>query len=142
MDFIFPHHECEIAQSAAATGKQPVRYWVYNNMITIIRTYQGWLYLTVIIDLFDRKIVGWAMSNNLAAQSTVIPAWMVRAAGLIIFIERLWRSVKYDHVYLYPAAAGLELYQGLKEYFRYYNHDLRHQGIGREIPVELYYPAA
>ncbi len=35
MDLIFPHHECEIAQSTAALKKQPVRYWVHNNMITI-----------------------------------------------------------------------------------------------------------
>ncbi|MGC8864309.1 MAG: cysteine--tRNA ligase [Bacteroidales bacterium] len=35
MDLIFPHHEAEIAQSMAATGKQPVRYWIHNNMITI-----------------------------------------------------------------------------------------------------------
>ncbi len=35
MDLIFPHHECEIAQSVAVTGKQPVRYWIHNNMITI-----------------------------------------------------------------------------------------------------------
>ncbi len=35
MDLLFPHHECEIAQSVGATGKEPVRYWVHNNMITI-----------------------------------------------------------------------------------------------------------
>ena len=35
MDLLFPHHECEIAQSVAATGKEPVKYWVHNNMITI-----------------------------------------------------------------------------------------------------------
>ena len=35
MDLIFPHHECEIAQSTAALEKQPVKYWVHNNMITI-----------------------------------------------------------------------------------------------------------
>jgi cysteinyl-tRNA synthetase len=35
MDLIFPHHECEIAQSTAAQGHQPVRYWVHNNMVTI-----------------------------------------------------------------------------------------------------------
>ena len=35
MDLQFPHHECEIAQSTAATGKQPVKYWMHNNMITI-----------------------------------------------------------------------------------------------------------
>ncbi len=35
MDLIFPHHECEIAQSAAALGKDSVHYWMHNNMITI-----------------------------------------------------------------------------------------------------------
>jgi cysteinyl-tRNA synthetase len=35
MDLQFPHHECEIAQSTAAHGKEPVRYWMHNNMITI-----------------------------------------------------------------------------------------------------------
>lgn len=35
MDLMFPHHECEIAQSVAATGKEAVRYWMHNNMITI-----------------------------------------------------------------------------------------------------------
>jgi cysteinyl-tRNA synthetase len=35
MDLLFPHHECEIAQSNAATGKDAVRYWMHNNMITI-----------------------------------------------------------------------------------------------------------
>jgi cysteinyl-tRNA synthetase len=35
MDLLFPHHESEIAQSVAANGKMPVRYWMHNNMITI-----------------------------------------------------------------------------------------------------------
>jgi len=35
MDLLFPHHECEIAQSTAANGKSAVRYWIHNNMITI-----------------------------------------------------------------------------------------------------------
>jgi len=35
MDLLFPHHECEIAQSTAALGKESVRYWIHNNMITI-----------------------------------------------------------------------------------------------------------
>ncbi|MDX9942522.1 MAG: cysteine--tRNA ligase [Bacteroidales bacterium] len=35
MDLLFPHHECEIAQSNAANGKDAVRYWLHNNMITI-----------------------------------------------------------------------------------------------------------
>jgi len=35
MDLTFPHHECEIAQSTAALGKESVHYWMHNNMITI-----------------------------------------------------------------------------------------------------------
>ena len=35
MDLIFPHHDCEIAQSTAADGKEAVRYWMHNNMVTI-----------------------------------------------------------------------------------------------------------
>jgi len=35
MDLQFPHHECEIAQSTAAQGRESVRYWIHNNMITI-----------------------------------------------------------------------------------------------------------
>ena len=35
MDLLFPHHECEIAQAVAANGKEHVKYWIHNNMITI-----------------------------------------------------------------------------------------------------------
>ena len=35
MDLVFPHHECEIAQSTAALGHETVKYWMHNNMITI-----------------------------------------------------------------------------------------------------------
>ncbi len=35
MDLLFPHHECEIAQSKIANGKDSVRYWMHNNMVTI-----------------------------------------------------------------------------------------------------------
>lgn len=58
-----------------------------------------------------------------------------------IFIERLWRSVKYEHVYLFPASDGLECYRGLKTYFEYYNNERRHQSLEDEIPVEVYHRA-
>jgi len=53
-------------------------------------------------------------------------------------VERFFRSLKYDYVYLHPANDGLELYQGVKEYIQYYNHTRHHQGIGRKIPASLY----
>ncbi|MDP6908180.1 MAG: cysteine--tRNA ligase [Flavobacteriales bacterium] len=35
MDLLFPHHECEIAQSVSSNGEEPVKYWLHNNMITL-----------------------------------------------------------------------------------------------------------
>ncbi len=35
MDLLFPHHECEIAQTVAGYGKEAVRYWMHNNMVTL-----------------------------------------------------------------------------------------------------------
>ncbi len=55
------------------TVAKPAQVWVSD--ITCIRTSKGWLYLTVIIDLFDRKVVGWAMSRGLSAEETTIAAW-------------------------------------------------------------------
>lgn len=47
--------------------------WVSD--ITYLPTRQGWLYVTVIMDLADRKIIGWAMSTKMSAEQTVIMAW-------------------------------------------------------------------
>ena len=55
------------------TTSRKSEVWVSD--ITYVETSQGWLYLTVIIDLFDRKVIGWAMSGNLSAESTIIKAW-------------------------------------------------------------------
>lgn len=59
-----------------------------------------------------------------------------------IFIERLWRSLKYEQVYLYPADDGVELYHGLQEWFRFYNEDRHHQTLRKRKPGELYRNAA
>jgi len=42
--------------------------------ITYIRTLEGWLYLTMIMDLYSRKIIGWSMSDRLTTETTTIPA--------------------------------------------------------------------
>lgn len=47
--------------------------WVSD--ITYIPTRQGWVYLTIIMDLYDRKIIGWSLSTSMTTQSTVTPAW-------------------------------------------------------------------
>jgi len=58
-----------------------------------------------------------------------------------VFIERLWRSLKYEHVYLNPAEDGLECFRGLKRYFEFYNHERRHSSISDEIPAVYYQQA-
>jgi putative transposase len=159
--------------------ERPNQVWAVD--LTYIPMKNGFLYLTAIIDLYSRFVVGWGLSNSMEADATLsvlkqaikdygkpeiinsdqgsqftCEKWVeylkdedirisMDGKGRVIdniFIERLWRSVKYDYVYLHPASDGLELYLGLKEHFRYYNHELHHQGIGRRIPADLYKPAA
>jgi len=59
-----------------------------------------------------------------------------------IYIERFWRTLKQDYVYIYPANNGIELHKGLKTFIDYYNNVKTHQGIERKIPVTLYKNAA
>ena len=58
-----------------------------------------------------------------------------------IFIERLWRSVKYEDVYLHCYETGQELYQGLKKYFSFYNCERRHSSIEYQHPQNLFLAA-
>lgn len=55
-----------------------------------------------------------------------------------IFIERLWRSVKYENVYLYVYEDGLSLYKGLNKYFDFYNNERHHQSLDYKAPVKIY----
>lgn len=59
-----------------------------------------------------------------------------------IFIERLWRTVKYEHIYLYVYEDGLSLYKGLQYYFSFYNGERRHQSLADVTPVTVYQKAA
>jgi putative transposase len=56
-----------------------------------------------------------------------------------VFIERLWRSVKYEDVYLKAYSSIAEARQGLKEYFEFYNPQRRHQSLDRRTPDDVYW---
>jgi len=56
------------------------------------------------------------------------------------FIERLWRSIKYEKIYLNPVSDGILLYKMIQEYFLYYNFSRRHQSIEDKFPYEFYNP--
>lgn len=67
---------------------KPSRVWVSD--ITFVPTKQGWLYLTIIMDLYDRKIIGWSLSTNMTAEDTVCKAWQMACvnravSSLLIF---------------------------------------------------------
>jgi putative transposase len=55
-----------------------------------------------------------------------------------VFVERLWRSVKYEHVYLYDYERVPELRTGLSHYFQFYNHERLHQALGYRTPAAVY----
>ena len=144
--------------------------------ITYIPMKQGFMYLTAIIDVYSRYIVGWGLSNSLDAGSSLkVLKEAVRIHGKPeilnsdqgcqftckgyvdylkanhiqismdgkgraldnIYIERFWRTIKYQYIYLNPAQNGLNLYQGIRKWIeRYHNRD--HQGIDRRKPALLY----
>ena len=55
-----------------------------------------------------------------------------------VYIERLWRSVKQENIYLNAYENGQEVYIGLQKYFEYYNKKRCHQSLHYKCPVELY----
>ena len=56
-----------------------------------------------------------------------------------VFIERLWRSVKYENVYLRAYENGREVQAGLTRYFDFYNRRRLHQAHDYRTPDEVYY---
>lgn len=55
-----------------------------------------------------------------------------------VFIERLWRSVKYEDIYLRDYADGHALHAGLTRYFRFYNHERPHGGLQNRTPASCH----
>jgi putative transposase len=56
-----------------------------------------------------------------------------------VFIERLWRSVKYENIYLRAYENGTQLRRGLTEYFDFYNTRRTHQALDYQTPDDVYY---
>src|SRR5277367_5725526 len=59
-----------------------------------------------------------------------------------VFIERLWRSVKYENIYLRAYETGTQLRRGLTEYFDFYNTRRTHQALDYQTPDDVYYGRA
>jgi putative transposase len=161
---------------------RPNQVWAID--ITYIAMPKGFMYLTAIIDVYSRYVVGWGLHNSLDAENALevfkmaiaqhgMPEiinsdqgsqftsalWTeyieIELQGKVqismdgkgratdnIFIERFWRTIKQDYVYIRPAENGVELFRGINEFIDYYNNKKPHQGIKRGIPVLLYRKAA
>ncbi len=55
-----------------------------------------------------------------------------------VFIERLWRSLKYELIYPGDFAGGAELFAALESYFHFYNFERPHQALGYQTPADLF----
>ena len=55
-----------------------------------------------------------------------------------IWIERFWRTIKYEYIYIHPEDTDAELYQGIKRFIDDYNYNRRHQGINHRVPGKIY----
>lgn len=157
---------------------------VWQTDITYIPMAKGFMYLTAIIDVYSRYIVGWSLSNTMDSEwcvDTLRAAVLTHGAPEIIntdqgaqytsevftgyvkglrergvklsmdgkgratdnaFIERFWRSVKYEHIYLNPTNDTLTLYRGIDGYIKYYNDELRQRNLDNQTPKTIYAKAA
>ena len=56
-----------------------------------------------------------------------------------IFVERLWRTIKYENIYMNEYQTVPELRSGLKRYFEFYNQERLHQSLGYKTPSEVHF---
>jgi putative transposase len=160
------------------TATQPNHIWAID--ITYIRLAQGWMYLVVVLDLYARYIVSWALDDSLEvpfvleavsqALSQATPViWnsdqgsqftsleytsRLKAAGVQIsmdgkgrafdniFVERLWRTIKYEEVYVRDYASPREARAGLSRFVRHYNEERPHSALKYQTPAAVYYGMA
>lgn len=79
-----------------------------------------------------------AFTTRLAAAGSRI-SWDGRGRALDnIFVERLWRSLKYEEVYLHDYQTVPEAVSGLGRYFRFYNEERLHQALGYQTPAQVF----
>jgi len=90
--------------------------------ITYIQTGQGWVYLTVIIDVFNRKVVGWAISYNLSTEANIITAWNMALKNNKITKELIFHS---DRVSQYPSYRFTNM---IKKYSGLIKQSMRRKG--------------
>jgi putative transposase len=144
--------------------------------ITYLRTANGFVYLTALIDVVSRYVMGWNISPFLDAQGCLDALEMALKAGFTpliinsdqgcqftsqewvyslsllgikismdgkgrcldnIPIERFWRTVKYEEIYLHTYETVTEARESLGKYIKWYNQERRHSGLGYQRPYDV-----
>ncbi|PRY25869.1 integrase-like protein [Spirosoma oryzae] len=88
--------------------------WVSD--ITYIPTDEGWLYLTTVLDLADRKVIGWALSDSLKAVDTSVAAWRMALKNRAVQGQLLFHSdqgVQYACTEFQTQLKGLPVIQSM-----------------------------
>jgi transposase InsO family protein len=85
--------------------------WVSD--MTYISTKQGWMYLTVIIDLFNRKVVGWSFSKDLTTENTIVRAWEMAINRNKITKDLIFHSDRGSQYASHNFTKLIKSYQGL-----------------------------
>ena len=170
-----PRHKVYPYLLRSLTIDQANQVWASD--ITYIPMAKGFIYLTVIMDWYSRKVLSWRLSNSMdtsfcidaleeaihrfgrpeifntdqGSQYTSEAFTRVLKDNDIrismdgkgawrdnVFVERLWRSVKYEEVYLNAYESMAEAKQSLKQYFEFYNQKRKHQTL-KAKPDQVYY---
>jgi putative transposase len=85
------------------------------------------------------QFTGKAYTNTLLNSKVAISMDGRKRALDNIFTERLWRTVKYENIYIHEYESPRELRMGLNEYFTHYNHTRPHQALGYQTPADVYF---
>ncbi len=56
-----------------------------------------------------------------------------------IYIERFWRSLKYEYIYLNPPKGGIDLLKGVRKYIDFYNNERRNESLNYQTPNDYFY---
>lgn len=89
-DSIHDHYVSPIFLNREFRVSEPPKAWVSD--ITYIQTMRGFLYLTIVIDLFDRKIIGWSLSDGMTTKKTTLPAWEMAVENRKISKDLIFHS--------------------------------------------------
>ena len=156
--------------------ERPGQVWCTD--ISYIPMQKGFMYLTAVLDVYSRKIVGWGLSNSMDAEwcldvlkeaimrhgkpeivnsdqgsqyTSALWTTYLSEQGIKVsmdgkgrandntWIERFWKTIKYNYIYLNPAGDGLELLYGVDKFIKYY-HGRIHQTT-KQTPNERYQSA-